>query len=56
MDITIRHTEPDDYEALHTIMTRPRATAGTMQMPLASKESWRRRLADPRDGFYSLVA
>ena len=56
MNITIRHTEPDDYEALHAIMTQPRAAAGTMQMPLASKESWRKRLADPRDGFYSLVA
>ncbi len=56
MDITIRHTEPDDYEALHAIMTQPRAAAGTMQLPLASKESWRKRLADPREGLYSLIA
>ena len=56
MKITIRHTEPDDYEALHAIMTQPRAAAGTMQLPLASKESWRKRLSEPRDGAYSIVA
>ena len=56
MNIIVRHTEPEDYAALHAIMTQPRAAAGTMQLPLASKESWRKRLADPREGFYSLVA
>jgi putative acetyltransferase len=56
MDVTVRHTEPEDYEALHRIMSGPRAIAGTLQMPLPSAEAWRKRLAEPPEGLFSLVA
>ncbi len=56
MHIAIRHVEPEDYAALHEIMTQPRAAAGTLQLPLASKESWRQRLSQAQDNRFSLVA
>ena len=56
MDITVRHSEPEDYKALHRIFSGPRAIAGTLQMPLPSAETWRKRLSEPPEGLYSLVA
>ena len=56
MEIEIRHAEPADYDALHAILAQPRAYTGTLQMPYPSRESWRRRLENPAEGFYSLVA
>jgi len=56
VEITVRRTEPDDYEALHHIFSGPRAIAGTLQLPLPSVEMWRRRLSGPPEGDYSLVA
>jgi len=56
MDVTVRNTEPDDYKALHRIFSGPRAVAGTLQMPLPSAEMWRKRLSEPPEGLYSLVA
>jgi len=56
MDIIVRHSEPEDYEALHSIMSGPRAVAGTLQLPFPSAEMWRTRLAEPSEGLYSLVA
>ena len=56
MEISIRHAEPEDYEALRRVHSGPRAVAGTLQSPFPSREVWRRRLADPKDGVYSLVA
>ena len=56
MDVTVRHTEPEDYEALHRIFSGPKATAGTLQMPLPSAEMWRKRLSEPPEGLFSLVA
>jgi hypothetical protein len=41
MDVTVRHTEPEDYIALHRIFSGPRAIAGTLQMPLTRAETWR---------------
>ena len=54
--VIVRRTEPDDYGALHRIFNGPRATAGTLQMPFPSVEMWRRRLSEPPDGLFSLVA
>ena len=54
--VSIRHAEPDDYEAMHRIMSGPRAAAGTLQLPLQSKEAWRKRLAEPPEGLLMLVA
>lgn len=56
MAIKIRHIEPGDYLAIHRIMKSPKVVMGTLQLPYQSAELWRKRLAEPRDGFYSLVA
>jgi putative acetyltransferase len=56
MDITVRHSEPEDYKALHHIFSGPEAVAGTLQMPFPRAEMWRERLSEPPEGLYSLVA
>ncbi len=56
MEITVRHTEPDDYEGLHRIFSGRKAIEGTLQLPFPSVEAWRKRLAEPPPGLYSLVA
>lgn len=56
MEITVRHVEPDDFEAMHRIFSGPKAAAGTMQLPLPSREAWRKRFENPPDGLFSLVA
>jgi len=56
MNLAIRRAEPGDYEALHKIFTYPKAVWGTLQIPYPSAERWRKRLADPEDGSYNLVA
>ena len=45
--VSVRHAEPGDYEAMHRIMSGPKAAAGTLQLPLQSAEAWRKRLAEP---------
>ncbi len=54
--VSVRHAEPGDYEAMHRIMSGPQAAAGTLQLPLQSAETWRKRLAEPPDGLFMLVA
>lgn len=54
--ITIRHAEPSDYEAIQRILASPKAIWGTLQLPYPSAEMWRKRLAEPREGLFSLVA
>jgi L-phenylalanine/L-methionine N-acetyltransferase len=56
MDITVRHSEPDDYREIHRIFSGPRAIADTLQMPFPRAETWRKRLSEPPEGLYSLVA
>lgn len=56
MTITIRHAEPTDYEAMHRILSGPKAIWGTLQLPFPAVEMWRKRLAEPPPGMYSLVA
>jgi putative acetyltransferase len=41
---------------MHRIMSGPQAAAGTLQLPLQSAETWRKRLAEPPDGLFMLVA
>jgi putative acetyltransferase len=55
-EILIRHAEPDDYRAVHEIYGCPKAFAGTLQLPFPSLELWRKRLAEPIEGNYNLVA
>jgi putative acetyltransferase len=54
--VSVRHAEPEDYEAMHRIMSGPKAAAGTLQVPLQSAEAWRKRLAEPPEGLFLLVA
>jgi putative acetyltransferase len=56
VEITIRHAEPDDYVALNRVYTSPRVVEGTLQLPYQSAEWRRKRLAEPAEGQYSLVA
>jgi putative acetyltransferase len=56
MDIVIRPAEPGDYEAIAQIYRQPKAVWGTLQLPLAPAERWRKRLAEPSEGSYSLLA
>jgi putative acetyltransferase len=54
--LRIRRAEPDDCSAIYEIYTCPKAYSGTLQLPFPSVESWRRRLEQPLNGTYSLVA
>ncbi len=56
MNITIRHAEPSDAEAVAKIFSGPKAIWGTLQIPYPSVEMWRKRFAEPLEGLYSLVA
>lgn len=56
MEILIRHAEIGDAEMIHSIYTGPRAVWGTLQLPYASVEKYRKRIAEQPDGQYNLVA
>ncbi len=56
MNITIRRTEPDDYKAVWQVYAGPRAVWGTLQVPFPSMAQWRKKLAEPPPGLFSLVA
>ena len=56
MDITIRRAEPSDYEAIAKILTYPKVIWGTLQVPFPSVEQWRKKISEPPEGLYSLVA
>jgi L-phenylalanine/L-methionine N-acetyltransferase len=56
MTIIIRRAEPGDYEAVCAVFAGANAFGGTLQMPFPSVEQWRKRMADPGDGLFSLVA
>ncbi len=53
---TIRRTEPSDAEAFQKIFSNPKVIWGTLQIPYPSLEMWHKRLAEPADGSFSLVA
>lgn len=49
MSVTIRHAEPDDARALHTILTSPHVVKGTMRLPyMALKNTEDRLIPDPK--------
>ena len=52
----IRRAEPADYEAVFRIFSGPRAVSGTLQLPFPSAEVWRKRLAEPPEGVFSILA
>jgi L-phenylalanine/L-methionine N-acetyltransferase len=56
-NVSVRHAEPDGAQAIHRILCGPRATAGTLQLPLQSVEGVRKRFSsETREGLYHLVA
>ena len=52
---TVRHAEPNDYEAFQRIMAGPSVVRETMQLPFPSVERWRKALAEPAEGIFNLV-
>ena len=54
--ITVRHSEPEDYEAVYRVHSGPRAMDDTLGLPFSQKGPWRERLKEARDGEVSLVA
>ena len=56
MNIKIRAAEPSDCEAIRETMTQPIAQAQTLQLPYASLETWKKRLAESPAGDHALVA
>src|SRR5215211_6873086 len=56
MTIVIRRAEPSDYEAVRAVFAGAHAIWGTLQLPFPSAEQWRKRLAEPAEGLFSLVA
>ena len=54
--ITIRRAEASDAEAMHKIFSGPKAIWGTLQLPYPSLDRWRKRLAEPAEGSFSLMA
>ncbi len=56
MTITIRHAEPNDYEALNRVVAGPLARWGTLVLPYPALEESRRLLTDMPNGRYWLVA
>ena len=53
---TIRRGKPDDYGAFTHLFEGPRVVWGTLQLPFPSEEVWRKRLAEPAEGYFQLVA
>lgn len=56
MEILVRRAEPEDYEGIWSNFRDESAYSGTLQMPMPSREQWRRRLAEPAEGHYVFVA
>lgn len=56
MTVTIRRAEPEDYEAFYRTYSERDAYWGTLQPPFPSREAWRRRLAEPKEGSIIFVA
>lgn len=55
-DLAIRHSEPEDYKAVHLVYSSPLAMAETLGVPYASEQAWREELTRRRDDNVSIVA
>jgi L-phenylalanine/L-methionine N-acetyltransferase len=55
-DLIIRHSEPEDYKAVHLVYSSLRAMAETLGVPFSSEQVWREELARERDNNISIVA
>ena len=56
MNITIRASEPDDYDAIRETMMQPRAQSETLQVPYTSMEVFRKRASEIPATDHILVA
>ena len=56
INFTIRRAEPEDYKSMYQIFAGPKAFRGTLQLPFPSAELWRKRLAEPPEGMFNLLA
>jgi putative acetyltransferase len=56
VDILVRRAEPADFEAVYRNFQDQSAYSGTLQVPYPSREAWRKRMAEPIEGDYLLVA
>ena len=54
--IQIRRAEVSDYEAAYKIFSGPKVIWGTLQLPFPSAEAWKKRLAEPLEGTFNLLA
>lgn len=54
--VTVRRAAPADADALARVYAGPRAYGGTLQLPFPTPETWRKRLAEPPEGTFQLVA
>ena len=52
----MRRAEPEDFESVWRTMKDQEAYSGLLQLPFPSREMWRRRLAEPSDHNYLLLA
>lgn len=55
-DITIRHSDAHDVDAIRTISAQPAVCKNTLQHPFPSFEKWQQRLERIREQGVSLVA
>jgi len=55
-EVVIRHSEPEDYRAVHLVYSSPNAMAGTLGLPFSPEQDWREKLSGRRDDSVTLVA
>ena len=55
-EVVIRHSEPEDYRAVHLVYCSPNAMAGTLELPFSSEQDWREKLSGREDDNVTLVA
>jgi putative acetyltransferase len=56
MAITLRRAEPQDYELVCEVLADESAYSGTLQAPFPSRDDWRKRMENPAEGDYQLLA
>lgn len=56
MPLQVRHSEPQDIEAIRAIYAQPSNVHATLQLPFPSIELWQQRLGRLHEHFHSLVA
>ena len=55
-ELEIRHSGNGDIDQIRRIYAEPANYAATLQLPYPSESLWEKRLRDPPEGSYSLIA